>query len=55
MLISLTVAVLPVVILAGSNAQPGDKMRHSDAGALGPALDEVNDRIANIVEDPGRF
>jgi hypothetical protein len=30
-------------------------MRHSDAGALGPALDKVNHRIANIVGDPGRL
>jgi len=30
-------------------------MRHSDASALDPALDEVNDRIANIVGNPRRF
>jgi len=55
MLIGLTVAILPVIILAGSVAQPGDKTRHSDAGALSPALDEVNDHIANIVGNPGRL
>ena len=54
-LIDLAVALLPVVILAGGNAQPVNKVRHSDAGALGPVLDEVNHRITDIVGDPGRF
>jgi hypothetical protein len=54
-LIGLAVAALPVVVLARRKTQPGNKMRHSDASALGPALDEVNDRIANIVGNPRRF
>jgi len=54
-LIGLAVTALPIVILAGANAQPGDKMRHSDAGAPGPALDEVNNRITDIMGYPGRF
>lgn len=54
-LIDLAVALLPVVILAGGYAQPVNKVRHSDAGALGPAFDEVNHRITDIMGDPGRF
>jgi hypothetical protein len=30
-------------------------VRHSDAGALGPAFDEVNHRITDVMGDPGRF
>lgn len=54
-LIDLAVALLPVVILAGGNAQPVNEVRHSDAGAFGPVLDEVNHRITDIMGDPGRF
>ena len=53
-LVDFAVAALPVVILARSDAEPVDKVRHCDAGALGPAIDKVNYRIARIMGNPGR-
>lgn len=53
--IDLAISALPVVILTGRNTQPSDKMRHCDAGAFGPAFNEIDHGIANIVRYPRRF
>ena len=55
MLIGLAITALPVVILAGGQPQPGDKTRHCDTGSLGPALDEIDHGITDIVGNPIRF
>ena len=53
--VSLAVALLPVVVLAGGKFQPSEKARHRDTGSLGPTLDEVDHGITNIMGDPSRF
>jgi len=55
MLIGFAVAALPVVILTGSNPEPGNKVRHSDTGLLGPVFDKVDHAIPEVVGNPGRF
>src|SRR5262249_53407520 len=47
------VARLPVVELAGSDAEPADEPPQGDLGAVGPVADEVDDRVAGVVGDPG--
>src|SRR4051794_3486209 len=47
------VASAPIVELAGGDAEPGDEALGGDLGAFGPAPDEVDDRVAGIVGNPG--
>src|SRR5262249_52080064 len=52
-LVGLAVARLPVVPLAGADAQPDEEAGDGDAGALRPAVDEIDDGVAGVVGNPG--
>src|SRR5262245_36078923 len=54
-LVDLAVAVLPGVPLGGGQAQPQEEAGNSDAGLVGPAIDEVHDGIADVVGNPDAF
>ena len=50
--IDFAVPLLPVVELAGLNAQPGDDLLGRDIGPLRPMPNIVDQRIAGIVGNP---
>jgi hypothetical protein len=47
-----SVARLPIVELAGGDAEPADEPPDGDLGLLGPVPDEVDDGVAGVVGDP---
>jgi hypothetical protein len=51
-LVDLAEALLPVVELAGADAEPGDEATSRQFGLVAPVADEVDERVANIVGDP---
>jgi hypothetical protein len=42
----------PIVILAGADADPGQKVRRRDVALVGPGADEIDDLVAGVVGDP---
>src|SRR5207244_9496423 len=53
--IDLAEAVLPIVELAGADADPGKKAGHRDIGLVVPGADEIDDSIADVVRHPATF
>jgi len=51
-LVGLTVAMLPGMPLGSGQAQPEQEAGDSNAGLVGPALDEIHDAVAGIVGNP---
>src|SRR6202008_1460665 len=51
-LVDLAVAVLPEMPLGSGDADPQQEAGNGDAGLIGPAVDEVNDRVTGIVGNP---
>ena len=51
-LVDLAEAVLPVVELAGADADPGEEAGRGDVGFVAPGADEIDDGVAGIVGDP---
>ena len=52
MLIALTVAVPPVIELAGRDAEPSQEQPDSDPGLLRPALDKMDDLVPYLLRNP---
>jgi hypothetical protein len=50
--IDLAEALLPVVELAGADADPGQEATDGDVGLVAPGADEIDDGVAGIVGDP---
>jgi hypothetical protein len=50
--IDFAVASLPVVELAGGDADPGEEAAQGDVGFVGPGADEIDELIAAVVGDP---
>jgi hypothetical protein len=44
--------LLPVVELAGADAEPADEATRRDLRLVAPVADEVNDGVAGVVGDP---
>src|SRR5262245_60298616 len=53
MLVGLAVTALPVVPLAGADADPQQEATDSDGGLGRPAVDEIDDGVAGVVGNPG--
>jgi hypothetical protein len=51
-LVDLAEAQLPVVELAGADADPGQEATDGDLRLVAPEADEIDDGIAGIVGDP---
>ena len=51
-LVDLAEALDPSVILAGADADPGQKVRRRDVTLVGPGADEIDDLVAGVVGDP---
>jgi hypothetical protein len=51
-LVGLAVAVLPGVPLGGSQAQPQQEAGDGNAGLIGPAVDEIDNLVAEVVGNP---
>jgi len=43
---------LPVVELAGADAEPGDEATSRQFGLVAPVADEIDERVADVVGDP---
>src|SRR5262249_25573311 len=52
-LVGLAVAALPVVPLAGADADPQQEAADGDGGLGRPAVDEIDDGVAGVVGNPG--
>ena len=50
--VDLAEAVLPVVELAGADADPGEEAAGGDVGLVGPGTDEIDDLVAGVVGNP---
>ena len=50
--IDLAEALLPVVELAGADADPGQEATDGDVGLVAPGADEIDDGVAGIVGNP---
>jgi hypothetical protein len=50
--VDLAEAFLPVVELAGGQADPGEEATSRDTGLVAPVTDEVNDGVAGVVGNP---
>src|SRR3989304_937747 len=51
-LVDLTVPPLPVVVLAGRDADPGHHARAANLGPLRPVTHKVHDRVPRVVGNP---
>jgi len=51
-LVDLAEALFPVVELAGADADPGQEATDGDVRLVAPYPDEIDELIANIVENP---
>ena len=51
-LVDLAEALLPVVELAGADADPGEEAADGDLGLVAPGADEIDDLVAGVVGDP---
>jgi hypothetical protein len=54
-LVDLAKTLDPVVILAGADADPGQKVRRGDVALVGPGTDEIDDLVAGVMGDPAAF
>ena len=54
-LIDLAEAALPVVELAGADADPGEEATSRDVGLVAPGADEIDDFVAGVGGDPLAF
>jgi hypothetical protein len=54
-LIDLAEAVLPVVELAGTDAEPREEATSRDIGLVAPGADEINEPVPAIVGNPTSF
>jgi hypothetical protein len=54
-LVDLTVALLPVVELAGAQLDPAEEAAVRDLGLGAPGVDKVHEFIANVVGNPASF
>jgi len=50
--VDLAEAGLPVIELAGADAEPGQKASHGDLRLLAPGADEIDELIAAVMGDP---
>jgi hypothetical protein len=50
--VDLAEALLPVVELAGAQAEPGEEATSRDVGLVAPVPDEIDEGIAGVVGDP---
>jgi hypothetical protein len=53
--IDLAEAVLPVMELAGANADPGKEATDGDFRLVAPVPDEIDDGVAGVMGNPGAF
>jgi hypothetical protein len=51
-LVDFAEATDPIVILAGADADPGQKSRDRDVGFVRPGADEIDDRVACVMGNP---
>ncbi len=51
-LVDLSVALLPIKILAARDPNPADEALRGDLGRFGPEIYEIDDRIARVVRNP---
>jgi hypothetical protein len=51
-LVDLAEALPPVLVLAATDADPGQETRDRDVSFVGPGADEIDDLVAGIVGDP---
>jgi hypothetical protein len=51
-LVDLAEAVLPVVELAGADADPGEETTGGNVRLVAPGTDEIDDGVTGIVGDP---
>jgi hypothetical protein len=51
-LVDLAETLDPIVVLAGADADPGQKVRRGDVALVGPGADEIDDLVAGVVGDP---
>jgi hypothetical protein len=42
----------PIVVFAGADADPRQKVRRGDVALVGPGADEIDDLVAGVVGDP---
>ncbi|HEV3446179.1 MAG TPA: hypothetical protein VG099_16170 [Gemmataceae bacterium] len=54
-LVDLAEAPDPIVVLAGADADPGQKVRRGNVALVAPGADEIDDLVAGIVGDPAAF
>ena len=54
-LVDLAEAVLPVVELAGADADPGQEATDGDVGLVAPVADEIDELVAGVVGNPAAF
>ena len=52
MFVDLAKTLDPIVVLAGADADPGQKVRRGDIALVGPGADEIDDLVAGVVGDP---
>jgi hypothetical protein len=50
--VDLAEALLPVVKLAGADADPGEEATDGDVRLVAPGTDEIDDGVAGIVGNP---
>jgi hypothetical protein len=50
--VDLAEALDPSVVLAGADADPGQKVRPGDLALVGPGADEIDDLVAGVVSYP---
>jgi hypothetical protein len=53
--VDLAEAVLPVVELAGANADPGEEATDANLRLVAPAPDEIDDGVTGVVGNPAAF
>lgn len=51
-LVGLAVALLPRVPLGGGQTQPEQEAGDGNAGFVGPAVDEIDDLVADVMGNP---
>jgi hypothetical protein len=54
-LVDLAEALLPVVELAGADADPGQEATDRDLRLVAPDADEIDELVAGVVGDPAAF
>jgi hypothetical protein len=54
-LVDLAEAVLPIVELAGADADPAEEATGGDVRLVAPGADEIDEGVTSIVGDPAAF